>query len=85
MAETTTPDIFRRAQSLVLRLEKISPDSPWAHRASGIRASLAKTLSRDDSPDIQKVRQLMAAGYAVLEDAAARIPGDQPDVSPAER
>ena len=62
-----------KAELLLDRLERISADSPWAHQASGIRASLAKRLSRD-SLDIQIIQGLMESGFKILENAAGEIP-----------
>lgn len=69
------------AQTLVDRLEKIPSDSCWAHRASGLRASLAKMVSRNPptSPSSREGTQLlnyMNLGFVILEKAAAQIPGD---------
>jgi hypothetical protein len=59
-------------------LEKISSDSPWAHQASGIRASLAKTLSREDlsssSEASHTLESLLELGFKILEKAAGEIP-----------
>jgi hypothetical protein len=38
------PDSF--VQMLLKRLERVSADSYWAHRASGVRGSLLKSLER---------------------------------------
>jgi hypothetical protein len=62
-----------KAELLLDRLERISADSPWAHQASGIRASLAKRLS-GDRPDIQIIQGLMESGFKILENAAGEIP-----------
>ena len=62
-----------RAQILLNRLERISPDSPWAHQASGVRASIAKTLS-EITPDLKSLEILLDLGFEILENAAAEIP-----------
>lgn len=36
--------LVRQAKLLIPRLEKITPDSSWAHRASGCRGSLIRLL-----------------------------------------
>jgi hypothetical protein len=64
-----------QAQLLLNRLERISADSPWAHMASGIRASLSRHLS-EINPDIETIRILISRGYSILEKAAAEIPED---------
>ena len=64
-----------RAQILLNRLERISADSPCAHQASGVRASIAKTLS-DTHPDLKSLEELLDLGFEILEKAAAEIPED---------
>ena len=61
------------AQLLLDRLERISADSPWAHHASGIRASLAKSLS-STQPELESLKVLLDLGFEILEKAAAEIP-----------
>lgn len=63
----------RQTQQLLDRLERISADSPWAHQASGIRASLAKILSRDEIGS-GEIEGLLLLGYQILEKAAGEIP-----------
>jgi alkylhydroperoxidase/carboxymuconolactone decarboxylase family protein YurZ len=74
---------------LVSRLERLSVDSYWAHRASGIRGSLLRckddftqVYNSVDSLDAtsarkreleNQLRELMAIGYTVLENAAKEI------------
>ena len=66
------------AEILLYRLEKISADSPWAHQASGVRASIAKLLSRKNLSSVNSIgkalEKLMALGYEILENAAGEIP-----------
>jgi hypothetical protein len=61
-------------RQLLDRLERISADSPWAHQASGVRASLARMLA-SPRPNREALRQLMERGYRVVEGAAGEIPG----------
>ena len=69
------------AKILLSRLEKISTDSPWAHQASGIRASIAKTLSREKLPlnnvAARNLEGLLKLGFGILENAAREIPDDR--------
>ena len=74
---------------LVSRLERLSVDSYWAHRASGIRGSLLRckddftqVYNSVDSLDAtsarkreleNQLRELMAIGYTILENAAKEI------------
>jgi len=56
---------------LLTRLERISVDSYWAHRASGVRGALLRALemmengSQDSKPDI-----LITKGFEILNEAA---------------
>ncbi len=63
------------AKLLLSRLERISADSPWAHHASGIRASLAKKISRGETQD-SSFGELMERGFQILERAASEFPED---------
>ena len=70
--------ILEIAELLQYRLEKISADSPWAHQASGVRASIAKILSREGIPlsysSSQNLEKLLELGFEILENAAGEIP-----------
>lgn len=69
------------AKILLSRLEKISTDSTWAHQASGIRASIVKTLSREklslNSAAARNLEGLLKLGFEILENAACEIPDDR--------
>jgi len=75
MKNKISPQQDRLAQFLLYRLERISADSNWAHRASGVRASLAKTLA-DQDISISRIDGLIESGFAILEKAAQEIPED---------
>ena len=64
----------RRAKLLVKRLEHLSADSAWAHKASGIRASLDKTLASGDAIDPAYLDFLIKQGFQILKKAAQEIP-----------
>ncbi len=64
---------IKRAHLLLHRLERISAESPWAHQASGIRASLAKYLVRENH-SIDDLIDLLELGFQILEKAAGEIP-----------
>jgi len=52
------------------RLERISADSVWAHRASGIRGALFKMLEileNEGTVPESKLETLMSAGFKILE------------------
>jgi hypothetical protein len=68
--------IQKETQLLLDRLERISADSPWAHQASGVRASLAKCLAGENCSH-EKIKDLLMRGYQILEKAAGEIPEDQ--------
>ncbi len=80
MSKSSLKVKLTQAETLLLRLEKISADSTWSHQASGIRASLAKALTnisiQADSKQLKKLDELMEKGYRVLEKAAQEIPED---------
>jgi len=70
------------ARHLIARLERLSVDSHWAHRASGLRRSLmrylddieaGKTLDKDTERHLEK---LIHQGFRIVE-SAAREMGDQ--------
>ncbi len=65
-----------RAKLLVQRLGRLSADSVWAHKASGVRASLDKLLARLDSgeADPNQLDPLLKRGSEILEKAAQTIP-----------
>jgi hypothetical protein len=59
-------------QMLLYRLERISADSYWAHRASGVRGALLRMLEKIEggrpAPRSAMVR-LMELGFSILEHA----------------
>ena len=65
--------IHQLAKVALDRLERISADSTWAHRASGVRASIAKALSRGDVEG-DEFRELLESGFLILEKAAEEFP-----------
>jgi len=61
------------AQLLIARLERISADSFWAHRASGVKGSLLRMLERAQKgrPVRQaELKRAMDLGFFMLEKAA---------------
>lgn len=75
MKNNLTEQQKRLAHELLNRLERISADSSWAHRASGIRASLSKALAAQNIP-ATRVEELIKLGFNILEKAAQEIPED---------
>ena len=61
---------------LISRLERLSADSPWAHRAAGLRVSLLRMLEQVEkgrkNPD--RLESLIRTGFTILENAAREIP-----------
>ena len=60
-------------QLLLARLERVSVDSYWAHRASGIRGALLKTLEEIEkgTPAGQaKSTELISSAFTILTRAA---------------
>lgn len=58
---------------LLSRLERISVDSYWAHRASGVRGALTKILGQmeiGEPVDPASLRTNLRVGFEVLEKAA---------------
>ena len=58
---------------LLARLERISADSYWAHRASGIRGALMRFLEESrtqDLSDSQDLESLYEIGFEILENSA---------------
>ena len=58
---------------LLPRLERISVDSYWAHRASGVRGALTKILEQmetGDTVDPVSVKTNILIGFEILEEAA---------------
>jgi hypothetical protein len=58
---------------LLSRLEKISADSVWAHRASGVRGSLIRILENIENGGQVSgadLKRLMEMGFYILQKAA---------------
>jgi hypothetical protein len=71
---TTEPEISAELIHLLLsRLERISVDSYWAHRASGVRGALiriAEKIEADQSFENLEINQLVKLGFKILEFSA---------------
>jgi len=65
------------ARMLISRLERLSADSYWAHRSSGLRGSLLRALERmeehGDAVSGAALDELMEQGFHILEKAAREI------------
>jgi hypothetical protein len=61
---------------LLARLERISADSYWAHRASGVRGSLLRVAEKleDHRPvSASELKRIVDLGFFILEKAAEEI------------
>jgi hypothetical protein len=61
---------------LTERLERISADSVWAHRASGVRGALLRTLDQlqnGNPPDPKSFANIISAAFNVLTHAARHL------------
>ena len=68
---------LRKAKILVERLARLSADSIWARRASGLRASLDKAvgqIEKGNQIDGNHFNHLVSLGYEMIEKAAEEIP-----------
>jgi len=70
------------ALELASRLERISVDSYWAHRASGLRVALLRLVERLDvsskqlnQEDFDYMDSLIEQGYVILVNAAKELRG----------
>jgi hypothetical protein len=75
---------IQNALLLISRLERLSADSYWAHKASGLRGSLLRWMDRVNSPptsgnhviepqEFEHLNRLLSAGFEILEKAAREI------------
>lgn len=72
--------LLDQARLLASRLERISADSIWAHRSSGVRGSLFRCMDRLETQvypdravkeiDLKRLVDLTQAGFEMLENAA---------------
>ena len=64
-------------QLLASRLERLSADSTWSHRASGLRGNMLKVLEEivsDQQVDGARMALLIDKGFEILRNAAMEIP-----------
>ena len=73
----TTQDQIDTIQMLLARLARISADSPWAYKASGLRGSLMRYLDALEAgargappPAPERLNQLLSYGLEILEKVA---------------
>jgi len=73
--------LYELALMLLSRLERLSVDSRWARRASGLRRSLLSAIddyrAEAGLPQEQVLRQVVDYGFVIIENAAREM-GDRP-------
>lgn len=60
-------------EMLLARLERISADSYWAHRASGVRGALLRVLEKLENGrpvSGSELKRLVDLGFRILENAS---------------
>ncbi len=68
-----SPETVRLLQMLLARLERVSVDSYWAHRASGARGSLLRAVEALEAGEVVSpavLQQVVEQGFRILEHAA---------------
>ena len=70
--------LINTAWNVTAMLERLSADSIWAHRASGLRGSLLRALAgleiRQPTPiESSELNRLVQVGFDILEKAAREI------------
>ena len=60
---------LQQAELLLPRLERIAPDSSWAHRATGLRRTLMRLIQTSD-PNPAQLEEMVRVGFFILESAA---------------
>jgi hypothetical protein len=65
-------------RQLIARLERLSADSAWAHRAAGLRGNLIKALAALEAgePVPDGLGGLVELSYRILVQAAREIPAN---------
>ena len=69
-------DTLQLLKMLLARLEKISADSVWAHRASGVRGSLIRMMEKMENGrrvPAGDLKRMMDAGFYILQKAAEEM------------
>lgn len=69
---------LQQARHLIHRLERLSADSLWARRASGVRAALLKAVAKvegdsEERQPAQNLEPLVVLGYKMLEKGAQEM------------
>ncbi len=83
MAMMSARELVDMGNFLASRLERLSADSRWAHRASGLRGSLLRELEAlevslklgytPNAAQVERLRQAIELGYTILVKAGREI------------
>jgi len=78
--------LLEQAETLVSRLERLSADSIWAHRVSGYRGALLRSIENvkgdggaaqqfeiEEPVELLHLEKLLVQGYILLEKAAREL------------
>jgi hypothetical protein len=76
--------LLSQSRMLSARLERLSADSVWAHRASGLRGSILRCMERIEAAqgsaliegDLAVLADLLNQASRILIKAASEIPAD---------
>lgn len=73
---TQVASLIVEIQQLINRLERLSADSAWAHRAAGVRGGLLKALEQLENGDVppERLAETISQSYRILVSAAREIP-----------
>lgn len=72
-----SPDPLNLLRMLVARLERLSVDSRWARRASGLRGNLLRAMESGEGGEpvpAARLKLLTDAAFEILRRAAEEIP-----------
>ncbi|MCS7011784.1 MAG: hypothetical protein N2049_10970 [Anaerolineales bacterium] len=76
MSLTASSKPIELLRLLASRLERLSVDSRWARRASGLRGNIVKVLEEAESRPIasERIELLISRSFEILRAAAQEIP-----------
>lgn len=76
MSSPTLSEKIELLRLLASRLERLSVDSRWARRASGLRGNIVKVLEESETSPIaaERLDLLISRSFEILRAAAREIP-----------